>query len=434
MKINKSILYILCALAAGLWYFSRLAAVIKADFFTILLNYLFMAAVVVIGIVRFGRFINPISVLAPLLLAFTYYGLMISERQEPLAPMVVVSYYAFVCSYVIGCLVPYRFRSGRMQSSARYCLLVGKIVLLIALLVFLLEAFLSGGLPLLTLVVQKVDSYADMKLIPVAHYFVMLCSLLPAVFYYAYKENELSGVGAGVFSLLACFILLNSLSRQLMIFGVIAFYVTYTRLNAVNEGRLLVITGVLATVLFLGVGEFRIGAIDSSVSSLDYLKAYSAVSLTLPVNTFEVTYNLYTSMNFNTFSQILKSSDSFYFGAYTFRPFLDISQINNIFSSAIPEDRDTFKMLGTIIADPYLDFGVPGVVTFAFVYGWFGTSVFLAHVARMNIASCLLWASFSYVMVMAVFTNFFNVFFIWICFALCALLFSQPGGLRNYGK
>jgi oligosaccharide repeat unit polymerase len=212
-----------------------------------------------------------------------------------------------------------------------------------------------------------------------------------------------------------------------MIFSVVAFYLTYSRLSNVNEIRLFAIIVGFASVLFLGMGELRIGAINSSISTLEYLKIYSDVAEALPVNTFEVTFNLYTSLNFNTFNNIVHELDSIYFGAYTFRPILDITKINNIFGTGIPESRDTVKMLATIIADPYLDLGLLGVFIFAFSYGIFGSYSYSAYKTRANAAYILLWATFAFVMVMAVFTNFFNLFFIWLCIGLFLIMLFQPG-------
>lgn len=432
MNIRKSTVYVSILLLAGLWYFVRLARLTNVDPFVIVSNYIFLACVILTGQLRFKRLVNPISLLTPLLLAFTYYGVMMSDRQDPLGGVVVFSYYSFVVAFVVGCMVPQRFTPMDNHASPAYNMRIANLLLMMASVVFVAEAAMSGGFPLLTLLIHQVDSYADMKLIPVLHYLVMFTALLPALYYSLYKSGEISRLRFIVFSLLSAFILLNSLSRQLMIFGVIAFYFSYVKLNNVNEARLVSITGVLAAVLFLGVGEFRIGAIDSSVSSLDYLKAYSDVPLTLPVNTFEVTYNLYTSLNFNTFQKIVRETDSFYFGAYTVRPLLDISQINNVLGTGIPDSRDTFKMLGTIIADPYLDFGILGVIVFGFLYGVFGTCAFLAYMARDAVAHALMWSVFAYVMVMAVFTNFFNVFFIWLCIGLSWVLLIQPGRRESY--
>lgn len=427
MNVRKSTLFLLVILTMGMWYFMRLASRLNSDLFATAINYLILACVIVVGDTRYRRLVNPISLLAPLMLAFVYYGLMISSRQDPLVPTAIAAYYIFVFAYVAGCLIPWRPRAISSADIPRYRQRVANTLLLIAFLVFSVEAALSGGFPLLTMLIYHVDSYADMKLIPIAHYFVMLTALLPAMYYYSYKDGLISRRHLILFSLCAAFILLNSLSRQLMIFGVIAFYFAYSKLNSVNEGRFVTTTVLLATCLFLGVGEFRIGAIDSSISSLDYLKAFSDVPLALPVNTFEVTYNLYTSLNFHTLSSLIHQSDSFYFGAYTFRPILELSQINSIFDSGIPEGRDTFKMLATVIADPYMDFGLPGVSVFGFVYGLLGSYAFSAYMSRRNVGHTLLWSTFAYVMVMAVFTNFFNVLFIWLCMGLCWVLVAQPG-------
>lgn len=427
MIIRRETVFLLTVLVAGILYFIQLNERLGGDLFVTVTNYIFMACVIVIGSVRYKRIVNPVTLLAPLMLAFTYYGLMISSRQEPLGLMVLVSYYLFVSTFLVGCMIPFRLRTSRIVDSPAYRLRLCDLLLVAALVVLVAEAILFGGFPLLLLTIQEVDSYAEMRLIPVAHYFVMLSAFLPSLYYYSYKEGVISRRRLILCALLVVFILLNTLSRQIMIFGVVAFYLTYSRLNNVNESRLFAIIVGLAIVLFLGMGELRIGAINSSISPLEYLKIYSDVPDTLPVNTFEVTFNLYTSLNFNTFNNIVRELDSFYFGAYTFRPILDITKINSIFGTGIPESRDTVKMLATIIADPYLDLGLPGVFIFALGYGIFGSYSYSAYKRRANAAYTLLWATFAFVMVMAVFTNFFNLFFIWLCIGICLIILFQPG-------
>jgi oligosaccharide repeat unit polymerase len=423
MSIRKSTLILLIFLVVGLWYFVSLANRLNGDLILMIVNYIFLAGVIIIGNARYKQLVNPVALLAPLMLGFVYYGLMISNRQVPLSSTVYVSYYLFVLAFVVGCMIPFRLRYSRALYSHKYSLLISDILLLIASVVFLAEAILSGGFPLLNLILFQMNSYADMKLIPVAHYFVMLTALLPALYYHSYKAGKISRLRMTLCLLLVAFILLNTLSRQIMIFGFITFYFAYRKLNNVKESRLVFTALVLAIVLFLVVGEFRMGAVDS----LDFLKVFSDVPTTLPVNTFEVTFNLYSSLNFNTFNTLVREVSSFYFGAYTFRPLLDITQVNNIFEIGIPDSRDTFKMLATIIADPYLDFGLTGVLIFGFGYGIFGSYAFSAYMSRANAAFTLLWATFAYAMVMGVFTNYFNVFFIWLCIGLSWVLFVQPG-------
>jgi oligosaccharide repeat unit polymerase len=425
VNIRKTTLYTLILLAAGLWYLICLIQSLNGNLYITVGNYIFFACVILIGQARYKRFVNPIVSLAPLMLGFVYYTLMISNRQDPLGSMVEISYYLFVLAFVVGCIIPIPLKTSRTVESSSYHLRVSNFLLLAAFVVMVVEAIISGGFPIFNMIVYHVDSYASMRLIPVAHYFVLLTGLLPALYYSSYKARLISHRQFILYLLLVAIILFNSLSRQIMIFGLIAFYFAYAKHNKVNEVRLVSIFVVLTTILFLTVGELRIGTINSSISSLEYLKAVSDVPLTSLVNSFDVTFNLYSSMNLNTFNIIASEESSFYFGAYTFRPLLDITQINNIFGIGIPTSRDTFMRLATIIADPYLDFGLPGVFIFGLSYGLFGSYAFFTYTARMNVAHTLLWATFVYVMIMSVFANFFNIFFIWLCLGLCWLLFGR---------
>src|SRR5262249_5011131 len=122
MSIRKATIFLLILLALGLWYFIQLSMRLSGSVLATVANYVFMAFVLAIGNARYNRLVNPISLLAPLMLAFTYYNLMISTRQEPLAPMVVISYYLFVVAFVAGCMIPFTPRKSKTVDSPIYIL------------------------------------------------------------------------------------------------------------------------------------------------------------------------------------------------------------------------------------------------------------------------------------------------------------------------
>lgn len=281
-----------------------------------------------------------------------------------------------------------------------------------------------GGLPLYIIAIEKIDIYNEMKFVPIAHYFVMLSALLPAIFYYLYRLRLISRWWFAAQTIIAIFILLNTLSRQLIILAFISFFITFVRVNRVNEKRVLLFAALASGLLFFGIGELRINAIDLNNSSLDYLKVFSDVPLDLSVNTFDVTFNLYTSLNLDTLNTVAQNNPTPYLGAYTIRPIIDIFHLNGEIFPFISESNDTFKILATAIADPLLDFGLAGVCLFGFLYGWLGKNLFIRFIQEESLADCLLWSSFVYCMLMSVFANFFNVLFFWICL-LVAWIFSQ---------
>jgi oligosaccharide repeat unit polymerase len=174
-------------------------------------------------------------------------------------------------------------------------------------------------------------------------------------------------------------------------------------------------------LFFLLFGALRTST-DQDLQLVDYLKAFSDVPEDLDVNTIEVTYNLYTSMNLGTLNRIHESNDELFWGAYTFRPLAELLRLDTALGIVVPEELDTVRLLGTILADPYLDYGLAGICVFALIYGALGMLTYKLASRRANLAYTLLWATFSFAMVMAVFANFFNVLFTWLCFGYSALL------------
>lgn len=379
------------------------------------------------GFSRYKSLINPITLLLPIQSAYVGYNFYISMDQQYLSQTTILCFYLFIIFYVFGAISSTKTLNIPIHESQNYNRLVIYGVVALATAAAIAQIIVAGGATLLVLVVDQRDAYSEQTLIPIIHYFVLLSALAPAVLVYLFKKKVINILALAFLFLISSLIILNTVSRQLIILSIICIFLVFSKDSSRKEFQLSIIAIAISTFMFIVLGEYRISAITSGVTSLEYLKSYSGVTLNTPVNVIEVTFNLYTSMNFSTLDEFVRRTNELSYGSYVFRPILDLVYQFTASGVHIASDRDTFSQLATAISDPYLDFGVIGVAFFAYTYGYIGNLLFRTYKASNLVGVTLLWGIFCYVMVMAVFANFFNVLFIWLCVGLSVVLIYQPG-------
>ncbi|MBM7072104.1 oligosaccharide repeat unit polymerase [Shewanella sp. 202IG2-18] len=366
--------------------------------------------------------VNPLSILFPFVLGVYYYQFMLSDKQQKLELNTVYVLILFICSYVVGVfyilLDKKRILQKKVVSHQITSVLMIDVVLIFGLVIFFVECFLTGGFPFFIALLHKVNIYEDMYYLPILHYFVMLISIFPAIYYSFYKSGRISKLKLAMVCLLSVFVLINIMSRQIFILSIVFMFFTFAKVNKVNTNKYIFKVSVFSACAFILLGFVRIQSINNSVSQLDYLKAYAGVPSAREVNTFDVTYNLYTSQNLTTLNDMIDSIDrvGFGYGKYLTQNFLKTFKYDQAFNIEYLSDFDSFNRLGTIVADPYLDFGFTGVIIFGFLYGFLNSICFLKAKHSNSIRYNFFWAMLCYIMVMSVFTNFYNVLFSWLVF------------------
>jgi oligosaccharide repeat unit polymerase len=250
----------------------------------------------------------------------------------------------------------------------------------------------------------------------------MLASIFPAVYYHLYKNGFVGKRILKVVLAISIFILMNMLSRQIMILALLTFLFIYAKEKDLSIDKVMLKGIGYGAIIFFIIGSIRYAAINDGVSELEFMKAYSGVPKALNVNMFDVSFNLYTSMNFATLNEFVNNAGEMHYGINMFRPVIEIFKIDQAFNIYYDPKLNSFSLLATIVADPFLDFGLLGVIFLPFFYGIFISKVYLNYQVSKNLGHSLGWSICVYVMVMSVFTNFFNVLFIWICL-LYSLLF-----------
>lgn len=425
----KLFLYFLGAILGG-GYFVAIGEKTGTNILMIILNYTVMVSFFAFGWLKFKNIINPISLLFPLFLGFFYYQFMFSSRQSTLEVSTIYCFYLFVVFYAFGTFLKFKSFVPQFEYLTNNQLITTHFILITAICVFLFESFMNGGFPLLLAIIYKQEIYADMYALPILHYFVMLAALLPGVYYYFFKKGFIKKQFLCIATLICVFILLNTLSRQIMILGIITFFFLYVSVNKIAIDKLLFRAGGGGIFLFFIIGAIRIGSMDAEVGVADYLKLYSDISPSLDINIFDITFNLYAALNFDTLNTFIKDSPSYSYGLYTFRPIIELFKYDVAFSLFYDDKFNGFVNLATIISDPYLDFGYVGVTCMAFIYGVTVSIGYRTYLKSSNLGSSIVWSTLVYVMIMAVFANFFNILFIWICLGY-GILMSGKFAIKN---
>ncbi|TMO30169.1 hypothetical protein CWC28_04450 [Pseudoalteromonas sp. S4492] len=419
VMINKTKVFISVFFIYAIIYLSGLSLNADPSFYLITLGLCFFTALMLL---IDKEIVNPISILFPFVLGSYYYQFMLSDEQVVLSSNTVFSIFLFIFSYVLGVgFVLYNKKLIQTKKVLEHDFINTyyiDAVFVFSILIFFIECVVTGGFPFFIALIHKVNIYEDMFFIPVLHYLVMLSSIFPAIYYFQYKRGKVTKLKFYVFTLISLFVLVNIMSRQVFILSVVFFFFVYAKSNKISPNRYILKVSLFSAFMFLLLGFVRIQSINNSVSQLEYLKAYAQVPSARDVNTFDVTFNLYTSQNLVTLDEMVNNieEDGFGFGKYTIQALIKTFKYDSTFNLRFPVEFDSFKRLGTIIADPYLDFGFFGVFLFAFIYGVFNSMIFMKAKYSSSVRYTLFWAMICYVMLMSVFTNFFNVLFTWIVF------------------
>ena len=386
--------------------------------------YLFIITIIIFNYSynKFKDLINPISLLIPLQSAYIFYSLMLSTVQNELNINTKALFYIFNCSYLLGAIIDWKVGACRENYQKKYVFHVANVLICLSIAVTILEAYMSGGFPIILSIFNVRNIYNELVLIHVFHYLVMLSALLPGVYYWCHKKNILKKSYFYVLSIIAFVIVVNTLSRQIIILMLIVFYLTYIKFNALSVRKMIIyFIGLIA--VFIVIGNLRITNITDSISPLNYLKAYSSVPNEFKVNLFDVTFNLYAARNYNTLNDMITLADgNKYYGLYFLQPLLGLPGIKNIFIFPPAENLNGFVQLATILIDPYLDFGYFGILIFGFIYGYAAKVIYIKYKRSNNIRYVLYWGLIVFCMVMSVFANFFNVLFFWIVIIYAILI------------
>lgn len=418
MNIKKSLIFVFIN-AVLLCYFLDLSEKVGSDTLTLIVSLMLLNALFFAGLVIYSSVLNPVTFIFPFLFGFFYQQFHLSNAQVPLSTETVIIIFAYTFFYFIGCCIFSRKINYCKDVELSACRL--NILLLIGVAVFMIELYMNGGLAIIQ-TIQGSNAYVDKKSIPIFHYFYMLTALYPSGYYFFYKNKKISRRFYIFVSFLCFFMIFNSLSRQLILLSIFSMFFCYVNYNKLSLDKPVVKLFLMITLLFFCVGSLRYMGLGTAekVDELAYMKAYAQIKDGFDVNLFDITFNLYATHNFSTLNHMIDyNNDALHFGKYALQAYIKILNADVAFDFDYPSELDSYNILGTIIADMYLDFGIPGVVVLSFLYGLLVNYAYNQFRSSHSLSAALLLSTVFYVMFMSPFTNYFNQIFIVIC-----LLFS----------
>jgi oligosaccharide repeat unit polymerase len=288
-------------------------------------------------------------------------------------------------------------------------------------LTFLLEIKTFGYLPLLKMFSMDVYKDTNDKLLSFLHYFIIIAAIIPSWAYILYRKEIISKKILIWFSVGALFILMNYLSRQIFFLFLISAFTTYSFYNKVSVKKIIF---ALFTALFIFILMGNIRIMRGSSTSNNYTAEQLLRDLgqiKYKTNIFESYLDIYSSQRFDSMEKFvrMKREDGFFgMGIFTLRPLSSVLFLDRMGIVDYKQYNVTTDIAGYAI-DPYLDFGLLGVILINFLYGFICRLTFI-NFNQGNTLYIIPWAMLIFCLIMAPFANYFNSFIIWF-----AILFNR---------
>jgi len=364
----------------------------------------------------YEQLINPFSIYAVFIYTAGFSFIRISSKQQAYDFSFILLLLVSIICFIIGGLIAsktFKFSIKNLfppltPKLSFYFLLL---VLIIGMGVFVMEIRQLGYLPVLNLGNAAVYNDLNENEVTPLHNFIVLNSVLPAMFYINYKKKNISFLLFLGLTFVSSFIILNFFSRQIIILFFFSMLIAVNYYQSIPVLRLIVI-GAVVLVIFIVLGQLRNSSDDTKETSInEFLKEYNSVSK--PTNLLETYLSLYGGVNFSTANKIVEQAkhDGYVsYGAYSLRPIVTVLPVNK--NAIYPPIYSSYTQLGTYVTDPFLDFRWAGVVILNLLYGYLSMNSFKNYLARKGEYYIVEWSLFIFCIFMCSFTNFFHMFFV----------------------
>lgn len=380
------------------------------------LFFLFSISILFISFKFYNSVINPISIYVPFLVLLSYSFIQLSNLQEGYSLKSILVILFSIVSYIISSMSKTSLKNGDKKiflskKSRRFLLFL---LILGALLTFLLESRRIGYIPILHLTNKNVYSDMNENVIPLLHYFITLLAFLPSWIYILYKQGIVTRRVSKFLILIALFILLNYLSRQIILLLILCSFGTYIHYNNISKKIIMRFIGSLA-IIFVLITFIRFQSIDTTVDIAQYYRIVSGID-NPKVSFTEAFLVEYSTKRFVAFNNVINYADNVRFlglGQYTLKPIISLLFLDNLgITSNVPE-LNTENLVTTYMSDPYLDFRIIGVILINALYGLMSIT-FYKKIKRGDEDGIVGFWIIVYCLVMGVFINFFNTMLIWL--------------------
>jgi len=391
--------------------------------------YCFATIVFIISKLLFKNVINPLSIYTVFLFLLSFSFIVLSIEQSPysIKTFLIINFSVFF--YILFSIIDFPTTPVKLpQFDNELKRIFIYAIILVAFLTFISECSMFGYIPILNISTLDIYNDTNSKLIPFLHYFITLLGFMPAWLYIYLKQELITKKEFKYLLLLTIFILLNYLSKQVYLMMMMSFFMTYSYYNKVNFK--LIFKWIIVFVLVLGGAIFLRFNSNTEIPFAEYFRAVAGIE-NEDVSATEALVVEYSSKRFTVLNEVVETKDKteFYgFGTYTLRPILSLLFIEKIGLVHRPPELDSEKKVATFMADPYIDFGLIGVVILNSFYGYIARRYYKQY--RQNkIEAVIKFAIIIFCIVMGMFVNFYNTMFIWM-----GLLFNKflLGGIKTY--
>jgi len=388
------------------------------------LGFTLLAEVIIVySIYTYGQLINPFTIYSVFVYTAGFSFIRISEKQLPYEWAFILLILISILCFIAGGLIASKTFKFSMKNilprmNARLSFIFLLLMLIISIGVFVMEIRQLGYLPVLNLGNSAVYNDLNENQVTALHNFIVLNSVLPAMFYINYKKGHISFLLFLILAFVSGFIILNFFSRQIIIIFFFSMLIAVNYYRSIPVLRLIII-GAITLVIFIGIGQLRNSSDDTeqSVSINDFLKEYNQI--TKPSNLLETYLSLYGGVNFSSGNTIIiqATNDGYYgFGVYSARPVVTLLPVNK--DAVYPPEYSSYIKLGTYLTDPFLDFRWAGVIILNLLYGYLSMNSFKNYLNRKSEYYIVEWSLFIFCIFMCSFTSFFHMFFIMFFFII----------------
>lgn len=371
----------------------------------------------IFSIVRFGHIINPFTVYSIFVYIAGFSFLIVSDRQVDYELQFALIMIFSVAFFIIGGLVAMKTYSFSLRNyipplSSRVSLAFLLLVFVAGIGVFILEVGQLGYLPVLNLGNAAVYQDINENDVTPLHNFIVLNSVLPAMFYILFKKKTLRFWQFIALSLVCVFIILNFFSRQIIVLFFFSMLIAYSYYKTIPLLKLFSI-GAACIVLFIILGQLRGSSSDegNEMTVNEFLRDYG--DITKPTNIIETYLSLYGAVNFSSGNEIVSTAlrdDYVSYGVYSARPIITVLPIDK--NAIYPPLYSSYTKIATYVVDPFLDFRWFGVVVLNFLYGFLSMNSFKNYIAKNGEYYIVEWSLFIFCIFMSSFTNFYHMFFV----------------------
>ena len=376
----------------------------------------FIACLLIVGATYyFKNPLNPINFYTLFILCYGFNFLKLSAVSRDLSPITHLIIILSILFFIAGVLLGNKIKTKqKVLWNSQSKSIIFYVTCVCIVLTFLLEIKTFGYLPLLKMFSMDVYKDTNEKLLSFLHYFIIMAAIVPSWAYILYKKEIISKKAWIWFSIGALFILINYLSRQIFFLFMISAFTTYSFYYSVSV-RKIVLALLSVIFIFILMGNIRImrgRSVVNNYTAEELLRDLGKINY--KTNFFESFLNIYSSQRFDTmdkFVKMKKAEEFFGLGIFTFRPLSSILFLDRIGIVDYKQYNINTQIAGYAI-DPYLDFGLLGVVLLNFLYGFICRLTYI-NFNEGNTLYIIPWAMLIFCIIMTPFVNYFNTFIIW---------------------